>query len=285
MIPRSGRALLAPALTLLMAWLSPVQAQQIAQPKANTQTARSVSSNFKADPALARTQFATPQISAPVPQSFPAPPPPPSVPVSAPVMMATTQATTMVQVPAPLPYGISVPSAPIVVTPGAPSIYVAQAPPPNVYLTTAAQSAPNVYISQAVQPHQQLFVAAPLALPPSAPANVTMLASSFAAAPQALATQAPPQAIIVHSPGLFGHLIGTIGEHLVKYKWPRVQLGTAPMATTQTLPMMTYAAAPQSIPMSPQQVVVNPPSQPTPPMATPQSTYVPEARHGWFHKR
>lgn len=227
-----------------------------------------VTQNPKLDAALSRTQYATPQTSAPVPQSIPVPPPS--------VMMAAPQAMPMVNVPTASAFGVSVPSASIVVSPSAPSVYVTPAP------------APNIYMAQPVQQPSQLFVAAPLALPPSPVTQVGMMAATYAVAPQqaqAIA-QAAPQVMILHSPGMLESLIGTIGEHLAKRKWPRVQVGSTPtLTTTIATQNMAYSAGPQSIPMSPQPVYVNPPSPPPTPMASPQSEQVPQARHGWFHKR
>ena len=219
--------------------------------------------NRKVDAALNRTQYATPQAPPAAPQAFAAPPP---------VMMAPQQA--VLPVPAASAYGVSVPSASIVVSPSAASIYVTAAP------------APNVFIAQPVQSPSQLFVGSPMSLPPSPVTPVGIMAASYAVAPQQAVAQASSGVMILHSPGLLESLVGTIGEHLARRKWPRVQMGSAPTLTT--IPQnMAYAAGPQSIPMSPQPVAVSPPapSPPPTPLASPQSDQVPQARHGWFHKR
>ncbi len=231
----------------------------------------------KVDPDLARTQYATPQappVAAPMAPFAVAPPPT--------ALMALPQSVSMVNVPPAAPFAISVPSAPIVVTPSAPSVYVTPAPAPNVYVTTAPPSAPNVYLTQAAPQPAQLFVATPSAIAHAPTANVAYAPVAYSAAPQAMPQTS--QVMILHSPGLIENLIGTVGEHMAKRKWPRVQVSSSP-ATTAVAQSVAYHAGPQSIQMSPQPALVNPPIVPAPPMASPQGTQVPEARHGWFHKR
>ena len=164
------------------------------------------------------------------------------------------------------PLTLTLPTAPVVVQQQPQTFVVAPAPTPHIIVATTAPNAPTVAYTQAAPPSLFLSPGASQALP------------AVATAPGFAAPAAAPAAVGVVHPGLLDSLLGTIGEHFARKKWPRVQPMTVPMALT-TVPQAVVQQAPvvqQSVPQAAPEVS-------TQPLASPQADS--RAHHGLFGRR
>jgi hypothetical protein len=228
---------------------------------------------------------------APSPQA-PYTAPPPAAPAPQLMIQGAPQAA-YVQAPAPQPVVVQTPSPSVVLQQTPPTIYVAQpSHPANIQILAAPAAAPAVSVIQpaalaaappvAVQP--QLFLAQPAAAPVAAPA-VTYAVPAAAPAPTMIAAPAAATTTTIREvgPGLFGRMLGgmgesmmRIGDHLAKHKASRLVTQTQTVPTAAPAALQYAAPAPASYQAVPQSA---PPSY-----ATPQHTQ-PSGHHGLFHKR
>lgn len=252
---------------------------------------RPASATSKSDAKLAQTNHW--QHAAPSSQAGYPPPPAPVVPVAPPVApvappqtlvplaVSPPAASTYVAQPAAAPIVLQTPSPSILLQQTAPTIYIAPpAQPANIQILTPPPAAPSVSVlqpAQAVQT-QQLFLAPAAVAPAPAPAAYAPAPAAYAPAAYAPAAYAPAYAaaaapaatVVAVQPGLLGHIIGSVGEHLAKFKNPRLRVTAAPAAAVAPAPAYAPSApayAPQYYQQAPVQPVsppVAPPTQPSP---------------------
>jgi hypothetical protein len=200
---------------------------------------------------------------------------PPAAPPAQPQQMTPVLAmpAAMVSAPAAPPVTVSAAAPSIIFQQQAPNIYVAPpAQPANIQILAPPPAAPNVSVLQPAASPSQMF------LPAAAPAMMAVPA----AAPAMTAPAAAPMAAI--PPGPFGRLIGNLGEHLMRFKYPRVPATTTTMlaqpAALAPLAAVPAALTPVAVPAAPA-APYNPPAAPTP---TPQNAQPTDHGHGLFHK-